>query len=157
MSLSLGVCEKLTGGTPNFKNHSSQVYLGRIFDLGVHKRVTILIWGYAKGIQFWFGGTQRGTIPIWGYVSTKRLRTPGLSFYNYYRVTIKFYKYNFTLKFFNSQTDSFWLWVEKLFAFSNRIRWEHRQVLIFVHFLVFCFHSVGRCRWLQYKLMFVLK
>ncbi len=31
----LGVCEKLKGGTPNFKNHSKQVYLGRIFELGV--------------------------------------------------------------------------------------------------------------------------
>ncbi len=30
----LGVREKLTGGTTNFKNHFKQVYLGRIFDLG---------------------------------------------------------------------------------------------------------------------------
>jgi hypothetical protein len=39
-----GVCEKLTGGMQNFKNHSKQVYLGRIF-------ITNLIWGvgYAEG------------------------------------------------------------------------------------------------------------
>ncbi len=30
------------------------------------------------GLNFLFGGTQRGTILIWGYASTKRLRTPGL-------------------------------------------------------------------------------
>jgi hypothetical protein len=30
-----GVREKLTGGTKNFKNPSEQVYLGRVFDLGV--------------------------------------------------------------------------------------------------------------------------
>jgi len=35
----LGVREKLTGGTPNFKNNSKQVYLGRIIDLGVRKGV----------------------------------------------------------------------------------------------------------------------
>ncbi len=40
--------------------------------------VEFLIWGYAKGIQFWFGGTQRGAILIWGYAGTKRLRTPAL-------------------------------------------------------------------------------
>ena len=43
-----------------------------------------LIWveffscAYAKAIQVWFGGTQRGTTLIWGYTSTKRLRTPAL-------------------------------------------------------------------------------
>ncbi len=45
----LGVREKLTGGTPNFKNDSKQVYLGRIIDLGVREGDTILIWGYAEG------------------------------------------------------------------------------------------------------------
>ncbi len=45
----LGVREKLTGGTPNFKNNSKQVYLGRIIDLGVRKGGTILIWGYTEG------------------------------------------------------------------------------------------------------------
>jgi hypothetical protein len=34
-----GVREELTGGTPNFKNHSTEVYLGRIFDLGVRRGV----------------------------------------------------------------------------------------------------------------------
>jgi hypothetical protein len=48
---------KPTGGTPNFKNYSKQVNLGRIFVLGVREEDTIL---------------------IWGYVSTKRLRTPVL-------------------------------------------------------------------------------
>ncbi len=56
----LGLCEKITGGMPSFKNHTKQVYLGRIFDMGVHKGGTILIWGYA---------------------STKRLRTPDLKQY----------------------------------------------------------------------------
>jgi hypothetical protein len=37
-----------------------------------------LIWGYTKGIQFWFGCTQMGSILIWGYAGTKRLRTPDL-------------------------------------------------------------------------------
>jgi hypothetical protein len=45
----LGVREKLTGGTPNLKNDSKQVYLGRIIDLGVREGDTILIWGYAEG------------------------------------------------------------------------------------------------------------
>ncbi len=40
---------KLTGGTPNFKTHSKQVYLGRIFYLAVREGVKILIWGYAEG------------------------------------------------------------------------------------------------------------
>ncbi len=44
----LGVHEKLTGGTPNFKNHSKPVYLGRIFDLGIRDRVQFFIWGYAE-------------------------------------------------------------------------------------------------------------
>jgi hypothetical protein len=39
---------KPTGGTPNFKNYSKQVNLGRIFVLGVRKEDTILIWGYAE-------------------------------------------------------------------------------------------------------------
>jgi hypothetical protein len=39
-----------------------------------------LIWGYAKWIQVWFGGTRRGKILIWGYESTKRLRTPDLTY-----------------------------------------------------------------------------
>ncbi len=58
---------------------------------GVRKktiRVEFLILGYTKGynsylgvsrgVQFLFGGTQRGTISIWGYASTKGLRTPDL-------------------------------------------------------------------------------
>jgi hypothetical protein len=58
---------------------------------GVRKKtiwVEFLIWGYTKGVQFLFGGTQRGRILIWGtqrgtisirgYASTKRLRTPDL-------------------------------------------------------------------------------
>jgi hypothetical protein len=39
--------------------------------------VDFMIWGYAKGVQFFFGGTQRGTILILGYVNTKSLRTLG--------------------------------------------------------------------------------
>ncbi len=39
---------KPTGGTPNFKNYSKQVNLGRIFVLGVREEDTILIWGYAE-------------------------------------------------------------------------------------------------------------
>ncbi len=34
---------------PNFINHSKQVYLGRIFDLGVCEGDTILIWGDTEG------------------------------------------------------------------------------------------------------------
>ncbi len=34
----LGVRERLTGGTPNFKNYSKQGYLDRIFDLGGLRR-----------------------------------------------------------------------------------------------------------------------
>ncbi len=67
----LGVHEKLTGGTPNLKNNSKQVYLGRIIDLGVRKGGTILIWGYTEGYNPdlgvreyqkvenpWFGSTR---------------------------------------------------------------------------------------------------
>ncbi len=45
----LGVREKLAGGTPNFKNHSKQIFWGRIFDLGECEGGTVLIWGYAEG------------------------------------------------------------------------------------------------------------
>ena len=40
--------------------------------------VEYFIWGYAKEIQVWFGGMQRGKILIREYASTKRLRTPAL-------------------------------------------------------------------------------
>ncbi len=44
--------EKLTGGISNLKKmHSKQIYLGGIFDLGVHEGDTILIWGYADGFN----------------------------------------------------------------------------------------------------------
>ncbi len=33
-----------------------------------------LIRGHVKGVQYQFGGTQRGRIFILGYASTKRLR-----------------------------------------------------------------------------------
>ncbi len=36
--------------------------------------------GYAKGVQFLYGGKQSGTILIWGYATTKRLRTPALDY-----------------------------------------------------------------------------
>jgi hypothetical protein len=39
---------KPTGGTPNFKNYSKQVNLGRFFVLRVREEDTILIWGYAE-------------------------------------------------------------------------------------------------------------
>ncbi len=80
----LGVREKLTGGTQNFKNQSKQVHLGRIFELGVREGGTILIWGYVKGVQFWFGGI----FLIRGYPSTKRLRTPDLQSKNARAVAI---------------------------------------------------------------------
>ncbi len=54
----LGVPEKLTGGTQNFKNHSKGERLGRIFDLGVCQGDTILIWGYAEGYIFDLGVRQ---------------------------------------------------------------------------------------------------
>jgi hypothetical protein len=58
-----------------------------------------LIWGYAKWIQAWFGGTRRGTILIWGYASTKRLRTPGIMELNLSRmqsrkITLSYLMYN---------------------------------------------------------------
>ncbi len=68
-----GVCvpievrEELIGGTQNVKTHSKEAHLGRIFDLGVCKKDTALIWGCAEE-----------TFLIWGYASTKRLRTPAL-------------------------------------------------------------------------------
>jgi hypothetical protein len=40
--------------------------------------VEFLIWGYATGYNFLFGGTQSGAILIRGYAITKRLRTPDL-------------------------------------------------------------------------------
>ena len=54
----LGVREKLIGGTQNSKNHSKESNMGRIFDLGVRKRATILIWGYAEGYSFDLGVRQ---------------------------------------------------------------------------------------------------
>jgi hypothetical protein len=38
LQVSLGVREKLTGGTPNFLNHSKQAHFGRKFDLGGMQR-----------------------------------------------------------------------------------------------------------------------
>jgi hypothetical protein len=35
-------------------------------------------YGYAKGVTFDLGVTQKGSILVWGYVSNKRLRTPDL-------------------------------------------------------------------------------
>jgi hypothetical protein len=43
----LGVREKLIGGTPNFKNHSKQAYLCRIFDLGGTRRG----WNFDLGVH----------------------------------------------------------------------------------------------------------
>ena len=40
------------------------------------KLVDFVIWEYANGGQFLFGGTQRDTILIRGYLNTIRLRTP---------------------------------------------------------------------------------
>ncbi len=54
-----------------FKNRSKEALLGRIFDLGVRKGHTILIWGYAEGYNFDLGIRRAGT---------KRLRTPGLRY-----------------------------------------------------------------------------
>ncbi len=85
----LGVREKLTEGTPNFRNHSKQVYLGIIFYLGGMRRGRILIWGYAEGYN-----------PDQGYVSTKRLRTPVLECYSRYWRLLKLCKeYNFCVIF----------------------------------------------------------
>ncbi len=71
----LGVREEATGGTQRAhrgtKNSKNLTQMKLIW-------VEFLIWGYVKGIHFWFGGTQRGTILIWGYTSTKRLRAPAL-------------------------------------------------------------------------------
>ncbi len=44
--------------------------------------VEILIWEYAKRIQLWFGGTQRGKMLICGHASIKSLRTPGLHYFD---------------------------------------------------------------------------
>jgi hypothetical protein len=63
----LGVHDKLTGGMQNSKTTQKKLIC-----------VEFMIWGYAKGILVWFGGTHRGTIYdlevrkgytslIWGY------------------------------------------------------------------------------------------
>ncbi len=44
----LGEHEKLTGGTPKFKNHTKQVFFVEFLIWGVQKGDTILIWGYAE-------------------------------------------------------------------------------------------------------------
>jgi hypothetical protein len=51
----LGVREKVTGGMQNKKKNSKEALLDRIYDLGVCKGHTILIWGYAKGYNFDLG------------------------------------------------------------------------------------------------------
>ncbi len=61
------MCEKLTGGTQKFKNYSKEAYLGRIFDLGLRKGVTTLIWGYAEEYNFDLGLHKGVTTLIWGY------------------------------------------------------------------------------------------
>jgi hypothetical protein len=42
-------------GIQNKKKRSKESLLGRIFDLGVRKGYTILIWGYAEGYNFDLG------------------------------------------------------------------------------------------------------
>jgi hypothetical protein len=48
-----GVRNQFTGGTQNYRDHSKEDYVGRIFDLGVR-----------KGVQFLYEGTKWGTISI---------------------------------------------------------------------------------------------
>jgi len=55
----------------NVKFHSKEAHLGRIFDLGVRKKDTTLVWGYAEEIFL-----------IRGYASTKKLRTPGIDYFH---------------------------------------------------------------------------
>jgi hypothetical protein len=49
VSLPLGEHEKLTGGTPNFKNHTKLVFFVEFLIWGVHRGDTIMIWRYAEG------------------------------------------------------------------------------------------------------------
>ncbi len=51
----LWVREKLTRGTHNFFKPSKEGKFGGIFDLGVRKWDTIVIWGYAEGLKFDLG------------------------------------------------------------------------------------------------------
>ncbi len=55
----LRVREKFKGGIQN--DLKNLIFMGIIFDLG-----------NGKGVQFLFGGAQKGTILIWGYASINR-------------------------------------------------------------------------------------
>ena len=70
----LGVHEKLKGGTPIFKNHSKQVYLARMCDLGGMQRGYNFDFGIHRGVQSWFGGTwvSKGWEPL-SYTNRPRL------------------------------------------------------------------------------------
>ncbi len=72
VSIVLGVHEKDTGGMQNFKKCSKEALLGRIFNLGVGKEHTILIWGYAEGYNFDLG--------VLGYQKVENPKAKGIRF-----------------------------------------------------------------------------
>ncbi len=73
----MGVHKQFAGGTQNFKSYQKIPHKGSKRVLGGMQRESILIWGYAKGVNFGFWGTQEGfSVLIWGYVSNKRLTPP---------------------------------------------------------------------------------